>query len=147
VSLNWDVSNIQNHDEVCFFYAPDDDPNHGVSKGDRLLNPVTNSLIWATIAVGIGDLSEVNAAEFFARLRLIERLDGPFLIRAVDPETGRRPEGPGAFITTDEVRAHIGLTTNVSFESRTRWLNRVKHDLDRSVDRYKADAEKATAIA
>jgi hypothetical protein len=133
MALSWDVSDVKNHDSVCFFWAPEDDPSHGVSKGDRLLNPVTNMLIWATISVDLPGITKQNAGEFFARLRLTEKIDGPFLIRAeVD---GVRPKGEAAFVTPEEVVAHIGLKCNVTPKSRTAWLKKFGTDLDRSAQR------------
>jgi len=116
--------------------APCDIPSQGITEGDRMLNPVTNALIWATIGVGLPGITRENAAEFFARLRFIERLDGAHLIRAeVD---GVRPEGYAAFITPEEIVAHIGLTANVTRESRTQWLKRFSNDLDRSLLQVKS---------
>jgi len=133
MSLRWDLSKVKDHDSVCFFEAPEDDPLHGVSKGDRVIHPVTNVLIWATIAVDLPGITKENAGEFFARLRLTEKIDGPFLIRAeVD---GVRPTGDAAFVTPEEVVAHIGLKCNVTPKPRMQWLKKFGTDLDRSVRR------------
>jgi hypothetical protein len=133
VSLNWTVSNIADWETVCYMEAPCDIPSQFVAKGDRMLNPVTNVLIWATIAVDLPGITRENASEFFARLRFTEQQDGPFLIRAeVD---GKRPEGEAAFVTPEEVVAHIGLTANVSPLSRTKWLNKLKHQIDADLNR------------
>jgi hypothetical protein len=131
VSLNWDLSAIADHEAVCFVTALADDQNHGIVKGDRILNPVTNALIWATIQVDLPGITRLNAPEFFARLRFTEQLDGPMLIRA--EVEGQRPKGFAAFITPEEVIAHIGLTANVSPLPRTKWLRKFSRDLDRSV--------------
>jgi len=131
VSLNWTVDGIADWEAVCYMPAPCDIPSQFITEGDRMQNPVTTALIWATIGVGLPGITRENAAEFFARLRFIERLDGAHLIRAeVD---GKRPEGYAAFITPEEVVAHIGLTANVTRESRTQWLKRFSNDLDRSL--------------
>jgi len=131
VSLNWTLDQIADWETVCYMEAPCDIPSQFVAKGDRMLNPLTNALIWATMGVGLPGITRENAAEFWARLRFIERLDGAHLIRAeVD---GKRPEGYAAFITPEEVVAHIGLTANVTRESRTQWLKRFSNDLDRSL--------------
>ena len=131
MALHCNLEDIADHEVVCFIEATADDPNHGVTKGDRLLNPVTEALIWATIAVDLPGITRENAGEFFARLRFTEQTDGPMLIRAeVD---GERPKGYDAFITAREVIAHIGLTANVSPLSRAKWLSKFGRDLDRSV--------------
>lgn len=133
MSLNWNVGGIENSDEVCWIEATEDDPMHGIEKGKSYMNPLTNVLIWATISVDLGSITQENAGEFFARLRFTEKQLGPFLIRAeVD---GVRPEGVNAFITPEEVIAHIGLVCNVSNKTRAAWLKRWNQDLDASRDR------------
>ena len=128
MALRWNLEAIADHEVVCFIEATADDPNHGIVKGDRVMNPVTHVLIWATIAVDLPGITRENAAEFYARLRLTERLDGPMLIRAeVD---GVRPKGEEAFITAEEVVAHVGLAANVTAKARRAWLRRIGDSLD-----------------
>lgn len=95
MSLNWDLRAIESRDLS--------------EEGLR----VTESLIWGTMATGIGEITEENWAEFHARLAFAAKLDG---IEAVSPQ---------------KVRAHIGLKTNV-FPNKTRaqWLRRFGNDLD-----------------
>jgi hypothetical protein len=128
MALNWNLADIKDSDSVCWIEATRDDPNHGIEAGKSYMNPVTNALIWATIAVDLGEITETNAAEFFARLRFTEQIDGPFLIRAeVD---GVRPEGAAAYITAEEVWAHVGLCCNVSPKTRAQWMKRWNRDID-----------------
>ena len=61
-------------------------------------------------------ISRADAAEFFARLRFIEKLDGALLIHA--EVAGERPSGTAAFIAPEEVVEHIGLTVPVRPLSR-----------------------------
>jgi len=127
LALTWDLTRIEDSD-VCWVEATQDDPNHGIVKGEKYLNPITNALIWSTIAVDLPGPTAENVGEFYARLRLTERVFGPFLIRAeVD---GKRPEGEAAMITIDEVIAHIGLSCNVSTKSRAQWLKRLGSEMD-----------------
>lgn len=145
MALTYKLDSIADWETVCFLEAPADEPTRGLIKGDRVINPLTEVLIFATMATGIGQLTEDNADEFYARLNFLERTDGPFIIRAeVD---GKRPEGAAARITPEEIRAHIGLSTNATFrdESRTKWMGRFKTDLDASKRRYQQAAAKAVA--
>lgn len=135
MALHWSVENVADHDNVCFLKAPADDPSRDIKKGDQIWNPVTTSLVWATIAVDLGEITEKNAAEFYARLAFVEKHDGPFLTRGGEP----RP------ITPQDVRAHIGLTANVSNKTRSQWMKRFLRDLDRHMDRYDRELEKAAA--
>jgi hypothetical protein len=145
--LTWSLENVQDSDELCWVEATQDDPNHGVVAGKKYMSPVTNSLIWSTIAVDLPGPTAANVGEFFARLRLTEMMHGPFLIRAVDPETGKRPEGEAAFITIDEVIAHIGLRCNVGTETRAKWLKRIGRDMDGMVHRAERRLEELTSEA
>jgi hypothetical protein len=108
--LTWDTAEIENYEEVCFMHAEADMPAHGIEAGDRMLNPVTNALIWASLGTGIGKIKDTNAAEVYARIRLIEALHGPLLYRP----------GSKDGITLDDVRKHIGLTTNAAFTDKSR---------------------------
>lgn len=134
--LTWDLTKIENADEVCWIEATQDDPNHGIEAGKSYMNPLTNVLIWSTISVDLPGPTAENVGEFFARLRFTEQQLGPFLIR---PEVdGKRPEGEAAFITPEEVIAHIGLRCNVSTKSRVQWMKRWNQDLDGSKHRVEA---------
>jgi hypothetical protein len=86
----------------------------------------TESIIFYTMSCGIGRITEENAAEFYARMSLLEAMYGV-------PETHR--------LTAADVRQHIGLATNVSDTTRHRWLMlHVKGHLD---DQAKAFAYRA----
>lgn len=80
--------------------------------------PVTHSLIWLTMAVGIGDLTEKTAPEFYARVKILEKLDGSKVK-----------------FTPDMIRKRIGLNTNVfPMETRSKWCNRVhKYEFERAL--------------
>lgn len=134
MALIWDVGNVHNYEDVCFYRATEDDPSRGVKEGDDLVNPVTNAIVWASIQVCLGGITEANAEQWFARLRLIETLFGPMLIR------GSTHVGPPE-ISADEVRAHIGLTVNVTPESDTKWRNRqFKYAMDAHLSVYRRAA-------
>jgi hypothetical protein len=142
MALRWDLSKIQDQD-VCWVEATQDDPNHGIVAGEKYMSPVTNALIWSTIAVDLGAITEENAGEFFARVRMWETVFGSFLIRAeVD---GKRPEGAAAFITESEVRSHIGLSCNVTSVSRAKWLKKLTREMDDMVVRFNRQSEALTA--
>lgn len=105
MSLNWNLTEIKDHERVCFVIADSDDAAHGVKAGDRLLSNVTHALIWRTMAVGIGSLTDKTAAEFATRNTIWCQLNG----FAND-------------LTIEQIHAHIGLRTNVSYETKAKWL-------------------------
>jgi len=57
---------------------------------------VTDALIWLTMAIDLGGITPKNVEEFIVRLRMYEMVAGPTNISA------------------EAVRAHVGLSTNVS---------------------------------
>ena len=88
-----------------------------MQEGDeREIKPITKCLVFATISVGIGEITEDNAPEFFARLRIVEELSGRFL---------SGPSTEDLYIKPEDVHAHIGLSTNVSYETREEWAQRI----------------------
>ena len=114
---------------------------HGITKGDRIQSPVTTTLIWSTIAVGLGEISEENASKFYTRLNAYERLFGAFMHRGTD-----WPEGKEPFITPEEVISHIGLGCNVSNETDTKWRNRILTHFVGDTDRvFKRASDKLDA--
>jgi hypothetical protein len=96
MSLNYDLSTIPRE----FWHA---------DEATEEAKTVTNALIWATIAIGIGEITEANWEEFAGRITAYEQAGGAFLQYA--------PEGSGEIrdrpITADEVHQRVGLKTNV----------------------------------
>lgn len=66
---------------------------------------VKTALIYATMAVGMNEITEKNYKVFYSRLCAFEHLFGPYFY------TGGKKTKP-AYITLDEVKAFIGLHTN-----------------------------------
>ena len=92
--LHWNLKNIKNYEDVCFY--TDD-------SGLKNMEPLTNQFIWLTMFVDIGEITEENAAQFYARVSLLEKLNGAFMWEEDTPY----------FITYEDVKKHIGLSTNV----------------------------------
>lgn len=83
--------------------------------------PRWTTLIFCTMNVGIGHITEKNAAEFYGRLNVIERL--------LDiPKEDR--------FTPEFVQRAIGLRCNVTDETRAQFLRRLKHDVERGTWDY-----------
>ena len=88
---------------------------HYPATSDGYQNPITVGLVWMTMSVGIGTITDATAIEFYARAKMIERLYGP---------TVHQADGTEGF-TLDDVMRHKGLRTNVfPQESRTSFLKR-----------------------
>lgn len=75
---------------------------------------ITETLIFATMGVGIGHITEKNEAEFYARVAVMERLYGPLLVATRD---GKRIDRP---IMPADIHKRIGLRTNAAFKDESR---------------------------
>lgn len=135
MSLNWSVKDIANYETVCWEIADYNDPMRGIEKGEEIMSSLCNQLIWATIIIGIPSITEDNAAEFYARITMFEKLFGTFLNQKVDGEWVPRP------ITPEDVQRHIGLKTNATRKTRAQF---VKYQGERLVN-FEHDYRKAVA--
>jgi hypothetical protein len=110
MSLNWNAQGVRELEKI------DEEGMRGVM----------DALIWGTIIVGMGRISgeekdPCSWKRFHARLSFAQKINGPFLYAPSRKEGGRRKE---VEITEEMVKRFIGLTTNVSYETPTRWLSR-----------------------
>jgi hypothetical protein len=99
MSLDWNVKKIENHKELCFEYRENGEEGPG-----DYVKPLTERLIWKCMAVGLSGITEKNWSNFLVRASLLDWAEG-------------RPP-----LTVEEVRSHIGLSTNVSRDTDAAWL-------------------------
>lgn len=116
MSLNFDLTEVQKRlgdrwEEVTTY--PDD-----IGKEKQRWHPVTDSLIWKTMAVDLGIIKEDNIDEWVWRLQFLQALDG------AEFSDG---EGNEAYITRQDVEDHIGLRTNVINKTRKQFLEKLAH--------------------
>jgi len=127
MSLNWNVADVANSEAICFYEFERD------GEQCRRLTQSTENLIFLTMVVGMGSITEDNYKEFYKRVALYEGLRGPVQLRLNDG--GHYVEVP---YTLEDIRQHIGLRTNVSEEKPAAWRKRIleswEHDL--LVERY-----------
>lgn len=99
MALNYDITAI---DQDVRSYVGED--------GDRYMTPVTETLIWSCLSVKLGEITEKNWREFYARLQTWN------LVVCHEPSS----------ITPQDVKNHIGLKTNVYPDlTRTQWYKQV----------------------
>lgn len=119
MGLHWSIEKVRDHEALTTEEAW----------------TTTNAIVWATMAVGIGDLTEADAPTFYARLHVYERLVGAFRIGA---------DGP-IYFTPAEVRRYIGLHTNVARDTDAAWRKRIMavslRDAEREYELALADEE------
>jgi hypothetical protein len=96
MSLDFRLGEIENWKELW----PDGSPNPA---------PKTHAIIFATMAAGMGEITEKNYIEFYLRVSASD---------AMSPWPKAEP------ITLEDVRRHIGLRTNVTTETASKWFKR-----------------------
>ena len=109
MALHFNFTKIANKDSVCFIKATEDSPMDGIKKGDDIISPATSAMIWMTMFVGIGQLTEKTAPEFYARMVMSDKLN--------DIPAKQR-------LSWEDVQRHIGLSTNVTYETAAKWAKR-----------------------
>lgn len=133
MSLDFDLTKIKNFKTVCYDTRTTEPTGAEADDGWRpdkdapgtwiKLRSVTTVIIFKTMAVGMGAITEKNLPEFLTRKHVLDGFDGFDL---VGPNRGRH-------VTEDEVRAHTGLTTNVRTEPLGQWAARVlKYEIVRA---------------
>lgn len=110
MSLDYGLGDIANWQQVCFVGEEVD--------GARRMNIATETLIFATLVIGHGEITELNVCDFYVRLEAHERLFGGMRRRGVN--------GEQMCFTFEEVYAHIGLRTNASKESDAAFWKRTR---------------------
>lgn len=126
MALHWNVEKIENYETVCYTTATEDQPLHGITKGDRVLSATTESLVHAADIVGLGSITADNWKDFYARVSIYEDLYGAMRWRMHD---GRQVAWP---IAPEEVHQHIGLTTNAHRETPKQFLRRISSEAYKS---------------
>ena len=105
MGLNYNLSKIAGWETLCL-------------EGQNL-NACTQALLWASLQVGMPQISAKNFREFFSRISEVERAFGPMRGNDVGP----------LYFTEAEVEAHIGLSVNVRPETRAAFNRRMKKAL------------------
>lgn len=112
MSLDWNITKVANKDTVCFNYPEGED-------GPRQLRQITENLIWATIAVDLGNITAKNIDEWLVRLQIVARVSGS------DTYTS---------ILRSDLENHIGLSTNVTTCTRAGFLRKMTRCLEREAN-------------
>jgi hypothetical protein len=83
--------------------------------------PITNAIIWYTIGVDLGEITEKNIGEFYARIKLWEAVQGATIKNYIG-----NSKTDDTYLSFEDVHKRIGLVSNVSDISRTKFINKVK---------------------
>ena len=110
--LNWNIGDCKDHDKLNYCTnpsAPEDEREY------RLM-PLTEGLIWVTIAIGIAEITEKNYKDFYTRMRFAEALNGQ-MVHKWDFEAEDHVD-----YTVDDIKRHIGLGTNASTKTKAEFV-------------------------
>ena len=136
MALYWSVDEILNYEKICWdsvdeipkddyesTYCTHEDGTHG------RLSAITHALIFNSMGIDIGGISEKNVDEVIRRTMLWQEVVGPLLKRREDGKLVDR------WITPDEIRMHIGMTTNVGMKTRVAFRSKLERLVQECVDR------------
>lgn len=133
MALHWDLTAIEAHKTLCWINVREGEDGKEVAD----INPVTDALIWSTMAVGMGKITDENYEEFYRRTRALASIHGPML---------RNSDGGNAIALAD-VRDHIGLKCNVSYQHDLEFQMGLGRRVSEDAGRALAEARKALAAA
>ena len=108
MSLNWDVRKVR--DGVVW-------------DAEGKMKPRANVIIWSTIAIQLGEITEKNVDEFYRRLNLWQYGVSPLLTYGGEPY----------YLTLEDVRDMIGLKVNAISITAKAWDRHFKDVLFRDV--------------
>ena len=107
--LTWDMTSVNNWSEL--------------KEGAEWSK--TEALIFATMSTGLSTITDTNANEFYARIKMLEGAIGSFVYI----------DGDDYFFTPADIQRRIGLRTNGGRESRTKFLGRMLRNTMADYDR------------
>jgi len=123
MSLNWDMRNVK--------------PSEHVS--ESTMSALTESIIFYCMFIGMSEITEKNALEFYKRVRLHEKLFGTSLIDLSEEKketTCSNLHCRDRFITFEEIKAHIGLRTNAENFTDAKFRSKVFARHSREVEEH-----------
>lgn len=128
--LTWNASKIQ-----YFIDNPDELWVKSVSFGEEYddVNAETKALIFGSVAISVGSITESSAPEFYGRWKVLEKFDDFCLTMVYDGSEIIRN-----YLTPDVVSKHIGLSMNVSDVARTKWAAHYVRTSPHIKDKYRS---------
>ena len=113
MSLNWDITNCKGGEAI---------------KTDESW-PITDGLIWYTLALDMHQITDGNIDEFETRMRIHDKMFAPLISIWKGEARVDRP------ITRDELVARIGLSTNVTQKTRKQFGRRMFNAMSEETER------------
>ena len=103
--LTFNLKDIKVYKKLCYAEAGTGEDGKELYK----INDNTERVIFKTMVVGLGEITEKNYVEFATRVLMYQGV-----------VTSRNP------LTVSDIKQHIGLRVNVSNESRSKFMRRME---------------------
>lgn len=110
MSLNWNYRSVGPAGQAMIEAAWLDNGEGGHR------NPALDSVVWATLAIGIGQWTAANMAEVKRRMAIYQHINGPAITFG---------DGRAYYVTPDELDKLEGFSTNVSKETNAAFAKKV----------------------
>ena len=110
MSLSVNLEKIYDWQNYCYVKVQDEKTGEEYDE----YHPATKYLAWGSMAIGIGEITQINYKDVYLRHLFMNKLS---TISNVMP------------VTLDDVRKNIGLKTNVVNETKSKWLNRISKSM------------------
>jgi len=141
--LTWDITKIALPEEDIWIKNQDD---------EEVLNGLTEIMIFATVLVGIREITKKNSKDFYKRMEEFEvasGMRGLLLDRNGTTKEGteeaERTELHTRMPTLQEIELHIGLKTNAVDYTKKKWHGNLKRILtDTANENIRTEQESIT---
>lgn len=111
-------------------YDPENNPLHS--------DGMTETMVFATMSVGLTDLTEKNLEEWIWRIEFLRMIGHNLGTRAVRDENGKA-SFEDYYPSPAELKAWIGLRTNAGTDTRKQWMKTVMLTLEHKANRSAYD--------
>jgi len=100
---------------------------------------VRETLIWGTMAIDMGEITEKNWTEFYARIHAIELIGGAL---QQEVQTKGKGEPKPVLIEPKDVKRWIGLIANVVTKTRRQFMSKINRNIDEFAIKAEKEADK-----
>lgn len=114
--LTYFFKEIEDYKDLCY----QDVTPEGAQEKEFEIKAVTQHLIFSTMSIGMNKITKENHEAFHNRILFMEKLNGKILYKH-DEEEGK---AKFRHTTNEEVKAHIGLSTNASTLTKLQFVKR-----------------------
>lgn len=115
MALNWNTTEVKNYKKVIYRTLTEGEQGYQEGKETYGIRDIPKSIILYTMSVGLSEITEKNYEQFYNRIHLLEISNGTqYVTRAT-----HKP----IYTKLKDVKKMIGLTTNASTKTRSRFLN------------------------